>query len=137
MALQFTRRMLGYMVPLTLAPSLVLLLLAGPVAHICFGHNGTGSIFVLRWIALLPVLIALSNILGLQTMIPFGLDKQFSRILVSAGGLNVLMAIMLVRLFGAEGAGVSVFITELLVTLGMVVSLDRHGLSVFRSEQAA
>ncbi len=64
MALQFTRRMLGYMVPLTLAPSLVLLLLAGPVAHICFVPNCNGSTPQLRWIALLPVPIAFSYILG-------------------------------------------------------------------------
>ena len=136
-ALGFARKTLGYMLPITLVPSLAILLLAGPVAHICFGHGAGGSIPVLRWIAMLPVIIAVSNILGVQTMIPFGLDKQFSRILVFVGILNVLLAIPLDRFYGARGAGVCVLTAELLVTFAMVVALERRGLSVFRLGKTA
>jgi PST family polysaccharide transporter len=136
-ALGFARKMLGYMLPITLVPSLAILLLAGPIAHICFGHGGGGSIPVMRWIAMLPVIIAVSNVLGVQIMIPFGLDKQFSRILVFVGILNVLLAIPLDKFYGAEGAGACVLTAELLVTLAMVISLERRGLSVFRSGKTA
>jgi PST family polysaccharide transporter len=136
-ALGFARKMLGYMVPITLVPSLVILLLAGPVALICFGHGGGGSIPVIRWIAMLPVIIAVSNVLGVQIMVPFGLDKQFSRILVFVGILNVLMAIPLDKFYGAEGAGACVLMAELLVTFAMVISLERRGLSVFRLGKTA
>jgi PST family polysaccharide transporter len=130
-ALRFARNMLRYMLPCTLVPSLLLLGFTAPIAHLCFGSNGDGSIPVLRWIALLPSIIALSNVLGLQTMIPFGLDKQFSRILIFAGVFNVLFAIPLVKIFGATGAGASVFSTEILVSGAMIISLRQHGLSLF------
>lgn len=136
-ALQFARKTLAYMVPITLFPCLAILLLAGPVVVLCFGHGASGTIPVMRWISMLPVIIAISNVLGVQTMVPFGLDKQFSRILILAGLLNVILAVPLIRLYGAEGAGVSVLITETLVTLTMAIYLERHGLSIFRPERTA
>lgn len=131
-ALRFSRKTLRLLAPLTLVPSLVILIFAAQIAHLAFGHYGTGSIAVIRWIALLPFIIAVSNVLGVQTMIPFGLDRQFSRILISAGVFNVLLAIVLIKLFGAAGAGASVLATETLVTVGMIVVLERCGLPVLR-----
>jgi PST family polysaccharide transporter len=135
--LLFARKTLRYLVPITLIPSLFLLLFARPIGELCFGNDGAGAIPVMRWIALLPVIIAASNVLGLQTMIPFGLDRQFSRILVFAGIFNVLLAMVLIHFFGAEGAGASVLSTEIVVTLWMMFCLKKNGLSLFSLEHSA
>lgn len=134
-ALRFARKTLAYMVPITLLPSLLLLFFAGPFAHFCFGQNSGGSVPVLRCIALLPVIVAISNVLGIQTMVPFGMDKQFSRILIFSGLLNVLMGIVLIKLYGAAGAGISLLITETFVTVGMIICLRQNNLSILRSEK--
>jgi polysaccharide transporter, PST family len=137
LALRFTRRTLRLLAPMTFFPSVAVLILAAPVAHLLFGHNGAGSVPVIRWIALLPFIIAISNVLGVQTMLPFGLDKPFSRILIAGGIFNVLLAVPLVKLFGAQGAGAAVLATESLVTISMAIALKRHGISLFRREQRA
>lgn len=132
LALRFINRSVRWIGGLTFIPSLLLFMFAAPITLICFGHGARGSIPVVRWIAFLPVLSALSNVLGITTMIPFGLDKQFSRIVIIAGLLNVILAIPLIRISGAEGAGASIFFTEAFVMSAIVFALQRNGLKVMQ-----
>lgn len=135
-ALVFTRRILRWTGTLMLVPSLLVIVFAKPIAVIVLGHAGAGSAPVIRWIGMLPFLIAVSNILGVQTMIPFGLDKQFSRILIAAGILNLLIAIPMTHFFAAQGAGAAVLIAETFVTVVMLIVLERRGIRIFRSKGA-
>jgi O-antigen/teichoic acid export membrane protein len=73
--------------------------------------------------------VTVNNLLGIQTMVALGLEKQFSRLLISAGVFNVILCLALVRLFAAQGAGAAVLTTELLVTATMIAVLRRHGVS--------
>ena len=130
-ALRFAQKTLFWMGGLTLAPCLFLLALAPWVALVCFGHAGMPSVPIIRWIAFLPFIIAVSNVLGVQTMIPFGLDRPFSRILIGAGIFNVLLAWPLIAHFRAVGAGIAVLSTECLVTFTMLIVLQRHDISIF------
>ncbi len=134
-ALAFVKKTLLWMGGITIVPSVMLLALAPWVALICFGKDGVASAPVIRWIALLPFIIAISNVLGIQTMIPFGLDRQFSRILIGAGLVNVAIAVPLIRLFGARGAGAAVLCTETLITLTMFLVLHKQRVYIFRQGQ--
>lgn len=136
-ATRFLSRSLKWMAGLTFVPSAVLLLFARQVAQLCFGAIGHESVLVIQWIAFLPFLISLSNIFGIQSMIPFGLERQFSRILIISGFLNVAMAVPLIHWFAAEGAAASVLITETVVTFSTFLALERHGIHLLRAETAA
>src|SRR5258708_19180327 len=65
------------------APILVRLVL-------CPGSDS--AVPVLRLLALLPPLIAVSNVLGIQWMLALGLDRLVNAVVISAGGLNVGLA---------------------------------------------
>jgi PST family polysaccharide transporter len=131
LAVRFTSRILLWVGSISLVSSFLLLAFARPVALLCFGHAATGSVPIIRWIAFLPFIVAVSNVLGIQTMIPFGLDKQFSRILIVAGLFNVSLALPLIHLFAAQGAGASVLFTEIIVTITMIVVLRRHNIQIY------
>lgn len=135
-ALAFISKSLAWMAGLTIIPSLLMLLLAKPITLLCFGAAAGPSVAVVRWIAFLPFLIAISNVLGTQTMITFGLDRQFSRILIASGLLNLALAFPLIKLFAAQGAGAAVLTTETVVTLTMAFVLHSHGINVFRFRSA-
>jgi PST family polysaccharide transporter len=111
--------------------SILVAVLAGPIVEICFGRAAGASVAVLRWVALLPFLIAINNVLGVQTLITFGLDKQLSRLLLAAGSFHLVLAVPLIHFFGARGAGASVLCTESLITVSMVAVLERHHLHIF------
>lgn len=131
-ALVFIRKALNLTASLSLLPSFTMIFFSGPIAHLLFGKNAAGSIPILPWIAPLPFLITVTNALGIQTMLSFGLDKQFSRILVSAGILNVVLAFPLIHLAAAKGAAISLLTTEIAVTIAMIIVLDQQKIYLFR-----
>jgi O-antigen/teichoic acid export membrane protein len=77
--------------------------------------------------AALPVIVAISNILGIQTMLVFNMKKTFSRIVLFSGVLNLMLIVPLVSTVGAEGAALSVLVTEVVVTSLMAVALMKNG----------
>jgi PST family polysaccharide transporter len=126
LAIRFIRKSLLLIGLPSLLASTVLLVCARPITHLAFGHTVMPVIVVIRWISMLPFVIAISNVLGIQTMVTFGMDKQFSRLLLASGMLNLLLAIPLVHAFGAKGASMSLLATEIFVTASMWFVLHRN-----------
>lgn len=102
----------------TLLGGIVLLIVAPLVVRILFGPGYEKSIFILRLMAFLPFIISISNVFGIQIMLNFGYQKIFSRILVGAAILDLLLIIPLVQYFQGVGAAITMIIVELMVTLG-------------------
>jgi len=127
-AVAFLRRSMFWIGLASLLPSMALLIFAHPIVLLAFGGNALGSVPVLRWIAMLPFVIALSNVFGVQTMLTFGMERQFSRILIAAGVVNVALCSLLVLHFGASGAAASVFFVEVGVTLATMAFVWRAGI---------
>jgi len=115
-----------------LALSLALLAVAPVLIRLVFGSQYEATIDVLRWLALLPFLVGLSNVLGIHTMIAMGMNKVVSRILVSAGAINLVLLLVLAPRFGAVGAAMSVVVTEFFVTATMATVLQRSNVPIFR-----
>lgn len=85
----------------------------------------------LKILAVLPFIICLSNVFGIQTMIPFGLTKSFSRILIISSCVNVVLLMILIPRFTYIGTAMSVVITESFVALMMLVYLYFNGIHVW------
>lgn len=130
MALIFIQKTLAWVGILSFVPSLLLLLLARPIAVTFFGRAAAGSIAPLRWIAMLPFIIAVSGVLAIQTMIPFGMEKQLSRIYVAAALTSVCFSFPLIYRFGAAGAGAAVLVIEICIVIAMWKVLQRHGINL-------
>jgi len=129
-ALFWGRRMLLLMGGAGLGVSVGIFLGAPLIVAILLGSQYGPSVAVMRIIAFLPFLIALSNVLGIQIMIPFGMDRAFMLILFSAGILNVSLAILLAPVWQAVGMAFSVLLSEVLVTLTMFIFLKKKGLTL-------
>ena len=130
-ALVFIGRSLKWMSGLSLLPVIAIFVFARPIAVLCFGNSADGAISVMRWIALLPLLVSVTSVLGVLTMLTFGLDKQFRRILIAAGVLNLAVAVPLISRFAAQGAGASVLLTEAFVTVTMGLILRLNGINLW------
>ena len=127
-ALSFIGRLLRWQSLATLAFSCGLFVLADRVVGMLFGPGFEDSTPVVRWMAMLPFIVGLSNVFGVQTMLNFGMRRSFSRILLGSGLINLALLVPLASSYGAEGAAVSVLATELVVVLLMGLSLARGGL---------
>jgi polysaccharide transporter, PST family len=131
-AFALIRRVLRIQGAIALALSLLLFAVAPVLIRLAFGSAYDATIDVLRWLALLPFLVGLSNVLGVHTMIAMGMNKAVSRILVSAGAINVVLLLALTHRFGAVGAAMAVVTTELFVTAAMATVLRRSNVPIFR-----
>ncbi len=116
--------------------SLVILVGANLIVSVLLGPRFGPSIFVMRILALLPFLIALSNVLGIQLMIPFGKDRAFTLILFGAGVLNVSLAIILAPIWHEKGMAIAVLLSEIFVTSTMFLYVNKVGLFSTSTEGA-
>jgi polysaccharide transporter, PST family len=102
------------------------------------GHEFAPAVQVLQLLALLSPLIAISNVLGIQWMLPRGLDRQFNAVIIMSGFINLSLAMLLSSRWGAIGMAVAVTASELAVTIGMYTVLKNRRLcSVKRSKPLA
>src|SRR5438874_2719988 len=100
------------------APSLV---------RFALGAGFEQAVLVLRILALLPPLMAVSNVLGIQWMLALGLDHLVNAVVFSACVLNVSLAIILVPHYLHVGMAVAVVSSEALVAFGLYAVLkQRH-----------
>ncbi|MCU0914689.1 MAG: flippase [Planctomycetes bacterium] len=132
-ALRFTARVAVPLITATALISASLLLAAPHVARIALGRQSEGSVPVIRILALLPLIVSLSNLFGVQVMVNFGLKRAFARILITAGVLNIGLAVALVVPLKHIGAALASLTTEIFVVTTMLLVLHRHGLHVFRA----
>ena len=127
-ALQFIKKVLLVMGVGNFCLSLVLLVLAEFIVKILLGNGYEQSVLLLRIMAFLPFIIALSNVFGIQTMLPFGMQSMFSKIIMCAAVLNTVIVLPAIYFYQGIGVCCSIVVTELFVTCSMGFMLVKKGL---------
>lgn len=101
--------------------SVILFVFSNKLIIFMCGLGYGNSITVLHILSVLPFIIGVSNVLGVQILLTFGYKKEFSQILFFGGVLNILMIIPFAYFFNELGAAFSVVITESVITLIMAI----------------
>lgn len=101
--------------------SLTLWLMTPYIVLLMGGDDFVPAIVALKWLAPLPFVISLSNILGIQIMIPNQKTYAFNRILGFCGLFSLVMVFPLIYWGGYIGASINTLIAECLVTILMVL----------------
>lgn len=81
------------------------------------GSKYVASILPLQIMSFVPFMVALSNIFGYETMLPFGMEKIYSRILVLASFVNLVIIGPFVWIYQESGVSMAMFITETFITI--------------------
>lgn len=113
------RRVLATLGVLGLVGGAVVALLAPWIARVAFGPGYEPAAPVLRVLALLGPVVAVGTVLGIHWALPVGLDRLFTRLVLAAGALNLLLAAILVPRWGATGMAVAAVAAEGLVAAGL------------------
>lgn len=128
-ALRFAGKMLFVQGGMGAVLSTGLLVGAPWIVPLAFGRKFEPSVSVLQILSILPFLIGVSNVLGIQVMVPFHKDRAFAIVLLAAGLVNIGLGALLAPRWQASGMAVSVACSECLVTAGMVWYLRRNRLA--------
>ena len=126
-ALLFNRKLMLGLGAIGLAISLALYFLSPFAVQLLFGDAYATVASVLQILAFLPFVVILSNVLGIQTMLTFGMKRAYSQVYLTTALLNLALFIPLAWRFGAVGAASANLAVESFVTIAMFVLLHRHG----------
>lgn len=89
------------------------------VVTIYLGEEFLQSIGIFKVVSLNLIIIGLSNVFGMQVMIPYGKEKKFTMILSSAAVVNFVVNLILIPKLSYFGATYATILAELLVTVLM------------------
>jgi len=106
------------------------------IVRVVLGPGFQPAVPVLRLLVCLVPAIALSNALGIQWMLPMGLDSTFNRIILGAGIMNIVLAVFLAPVYAQMGMAWAVLASEVFVTAGIYVALHRRGLNPLAYSQS-
>jgi PST family polysaccharide transporter len=123
LALQWGRRMLAVMGSLGLNLSLAVFAGAPLIVRTVLGPDYGPSVMVMQILAGVCFPIAVSNVLGIQIMVPFGKHEVFAVILLGAGLINTALGVLLAPIWQESGMAVAVLLTETFVTGTMFIYL--------------
>lgn len=111
----------------------VMLFISAPfIVRIIFGSELEPSIIIIRILAPLPFLVAVSNVLGLQIAFPLKLEKAIFLLGLLAGAINITLSFLLVPMMSSNGMALSVLFSELFITISYFVYLSSKRLNPLR-----
>lgn len=100
--------------------SLILSFISEFVSNLLVGGRFSDTASILRVLALCVGVYGMNVVLGWQTLMPFGYNKQFGSVSVRAAIFNILTMPVLIYKFGAIGAATGVLLTEIVILLNYV-----------------
>lgn len=112
--------------------SLMIFCFSEDIVWLLLGKEYTPGIKALQIMAFLPMVISVSNILGIQILLAKGLKDVFGRIVTMGAVFNMVIIYPLSAQEGIEGASFSVFTTELVITLLMLYKVYKLRLYIWR-----
>lgn len=124
-AIEYLKRLSTPFLGFTLLVSLTLCLAANPVASVLFGHDMLPSSGLLRLMSAVPVLVAVSNLLGVQLLFPLGFQSLVSRFQVVAGLASIAALVPMVRSAGATGSALNYVASEAVIMAGFAIIVLR------------
>jgi len=120
--IEFIKRIYPIFVFSGLAATVVLLLSANQIITLIAGTGYAPAVPVLKWLSMLPFILAFGHIYGSLTMLPMGMKKLFSRIVTIGMLVDLVLIYPLISLYGAVGAAMSTVVVEVCVSVLMIIS---------------
>jgi len=131
-AARLVKRTLGLMGIAGGSLSVLLFAFAPWIVRVILGKNYYPVVPMLEVLAFLPLLIGVSGAFGLLWMLPLGMDRPFNIVILTAGLLNLVLAIVLAPAYSGQGMAWAVVTAELYVTIAMYYWLRRKKKDPFR-----
>ncbi|KVN33768.1 polysaccharide biosynthesis protein [Burkholderia pyrrocinia] len=135
-ALVFLRKLLVVQFSMVLAISLAIFFGAPLAVRLFYGPSYEPTVNVLRWMAFIPFMAGMTDLFGVQTLLPLGMNKVFTRILMSSGILNIALLPVLAKYFAEQGAAAAVLLAEAAVAAALAAVVYREGIPFIRHPAA-
>jgi PST family polysaccharide transporter len=113
------KQILPFITIFTALSGIFIWILAPWLIGLFYGSEFTQAATVLRILCFVPLVLALGDLFGIQTMINLKMDKQFFNITLSGAILSLGLNFLLAKQLGAIGTAWAWLLTEVCITLIM------------------
>ncbi|MDQ3254104.1 MAG: oligosaccharide flippase family protein [Acidobacteriota bacterium] len=119
-------RLLAINMSLGLSLAVALFVGAPWIARAFLGSAFTEVPSILRILALTPLLVGMTNALGVHWMLPTGLTRSYNAITVSTFAVHIAVGAAASAAYGPLGMGAAVVFSSVFALIGMGVALKRN-----------
>lgn len=110
-----TSKSYRFVIALSFPCVIALIVLAKPIILLFCGEEFAEATTVIYWTAPIILFIGLTNVLGLQILYPMGKENLVIWSVAGGAFFNLILNIMFIPTYGANGAAFSTFVAELSV----------------------
>jgi len=103
---------------------------ANEIIKLVFGNKFFASIVPLQILSFLFIIIGLSNVFGMEILLPFGKSKEFMKPILTAGIINLILNFLLVPFIKQNGAALAFLSSEIWVTFWMYLEIKKFNISL-------
>lgn len=97
-----------------------LLIIADAFVPLFFGTGYEKTVILIQILSVLLIIVGLSNVTGMQYLIPTGQQKQFTKSVIVGCLVNLVLNFILIPRFLSIGAAIATVIGEIVVTLSQL-----------------
>ena len=119
---------------LTAAICLGILILAPFIVFLIYGKSFEGSIISVQILSFLPLISAMSSLMGIQTMLNLRMDNLFLKITSFAACFSLVLNLLMGYYFSYIGTSISYIVTELVLCISFYLILKNKGLILFKKD---
>lgn len=105
---------------------LYFIIFAKDVIQVIAGDNFLGSTKVLQILMPIVLIAGISNITGLQMLVPIGAEKKLMFSVVCGAFVDVILNIILIPKYGASGAAFSTVLAESIVLIVQIIFVKEY-----------
>lgn len=109
-----------------LSISLVMFIFSGSIVKILLGKDFGHTTHLIQILSIIPLLISITNVLGVQIMLPLNKDKSFTWILFIAGIINFVTVFCLAHRLGASASALALVLAEAFTAVAMFIYVVVH-----------
>ena len=113
--LQFIKKQLFLYLIVGLVGCTSLFFFSDTIVRLLFGADYDLTVDVLQILSFVPLAVAISTVLGEETMLPLNMNSAYSRTLVLGAFFSLISIFPLCYLWGAKGVAITMLLTEFLI----------------------
>ena len=128
---QITRKALNFVFLAAVPMMIYFMVFARQGIFLLSGENYAGAVRPMQWIMPTLLFIGLSNVLGIQILVPLNREKVVLWSIIAGAAVDVVLNVVLIPKYGASGAAAATSVAELVVLAVQFFVLGKEATGAF------
>lgn len=129
LGIEKVQKILPIIIYIVLCCTIVLFFFSSMIVNVIYGNDYLPASYLIKWMVLIPLLVIISNMFGIQLMLNLKFDKYFLYITSLGAIFGLLTNYFLSIKYAAIGTSISWLLTEAIITILMYVFLRYKGIN--------